>query len=230
MNENQQIHQLILQKKFQEAEQRLMSSFKAEPDNADLYYLRGVLKSHQGKLGPAMDDLRFALKTDPKHTDAAVCLSIILNDIGKYDEAKKIFDQANQGLLSKASGDDQEIDKKFSVKHLELGDLYFRHRRFDEAIEEYSKSIALDPTNTHLHIRRAKAFAKKGYISRAIQELQELKMQYPTDPTVRLQLGLLHYSQGNHLDAGLEWEQILEDFPNHKEAHAYLKLVNGLKS
>lgn len=223
----QKIHSFIQEKNFLAAEDLIYSGLKGNPEDSQLFYLRGVLRSFQGRLAPAMDDLKIALQQDPRHTDAAICLSIILNDIGKYDEAKKVFDQANSALLIKSSGDDIEIDRKFSVKHLELGDLYFRHRRYDEAIEEYGKAIALNPTDIHLHIRRAKAFAKKGYVSRAIQSLQELKIQHPTNPTIRLQLGLLHYSQGNVLDAGLEWEQVLENHPENKEAQSYLQLVSG---
>lgn len=221
------IYELILNKDWVAAEGQIVQNLKQTPDDAQLFYLRGFLRSHQGKLSQALDDLKTALEIDPKHTDAAVCLSILLNDIGKYDEAKKIFDRANSSLMIKSAGEDIEIDKKFSVAHLELGDLYFRHRRYDEAIEEYSKAISLYPVDLHLHVRRAKAYAKKGYLSRAIQALQELKIQFPHEPSIRLQLGLLHYSQGNLLDAGLEWEQVLEEFPHHAEAKSYLQLVHS---
>jgi tetratricopeptide (TPR) repeat protein len=133
--------------------------------------------------------------------------------------------QANQSVLLKQVGDDLQIDRRFSIKHFELGDLYFRYRRFDEAIEEYSKAIALDPDQIEMRVKRAKAFAKKGYITRAIQDLQQLKVERPNDLTVRIQLGLLHYSQGNVLDAELEWESVLEIDPVNREAIAYIDMV-----
>lgn len=222
-----EIHQQILSRNFTEAEKRIITALANEPDNADFYYLRGVLRSYQGKLGQSIEDLKTALSYDPKHTDAAVCLSVILNDIGKYDEAKKVFEQANQSVFMKQLGEDEQIDRRFAVKHFELGDMYFRYRRFDESIEEYNKAIILDPTAIPIHIRRAKAFAKKGFITRAIQELQQLKIQYPYELTIRIQLGLLHYSQGNILDAGLEWESVLEADPRHREAMGYLELIKS---
>jgi tetratricopeptide (TPR) repeat protein len=150
---------------------------------------------------------------------------VILNDIGRYSEAKKIFEQANQSVFLKQVGDDLQIDRRFAVKHFELGDLYFRYRRFDEAIEEYNKAILLDPATADMRIKRAKAFAKKGFITRAIQDLQQLKSERPSDLAVRIQLGLLHYSQGNALDAELEWESVTEMDPVHREAIAYLELL-----
>jgi tetratricopeptide (TPR) repeat protein len=211
------------------AEDQLKKGLVAEPDNADFYYLRGLLRSYQGRLVESIEDLRRALSIEPKHTDSAVCLSIILNDIGRYDEAKKVFEQANQSVFLKQIGDDQQIDRRFAVKHFELGDLYFRYRRFDEAIEEYNKAILLDPRTIEMRVKRAKAFAKKGFITRAIQDLQQLKQERPTDLSVRVQLGLLHYSQGNSLDAELEWESVLELDPVHREAIAYLDLIKSTR-
>ena len=225
MNPIQEIQNKLQTKRYREAETLIEKSLFIEPDNSDYFYLRGLLRSYQGKLMESIEDLKRALQLEPKHTDAAVCLSVILNDIGRYDEAKKVFEQANQSVFLKQIGDDEQIDRRFAVKHYELGDLYFRYRRFDEAIEEYNKAILLDPQTAEMRIKRAKAFAKKGFITRAIQDLQSLKNERPADLAVRIQLGLLHYSQGNALDAELEWESVLEMDPVHREAIAYLDLV-----
>ena len=227
MHFTQEIQKKIQSRRFKDAETLIESSLREEPDSADLYYLRGLLRSYQGKLPDSIEDLRHALRLEPRHTDSAVCLSVILNDIGRYDEAKKLFEQANQSVFLKQAGDDEQIDRRFAVKHFELGDLYFRYRRFDEAIEEYNKSILLDPETVELRVKRAKAFAKKGFITRAIQDLQELKNERPRDLSVRIQLGLLHYSQGNTLDAALEWESVTEQDPVHREAIAYLDLLRS---
>jgi tetratricopeptide (TPR) repeat protein len=225
MFSTQEIQKKILQRNYTDAELMIEQGLITEPDNADYYYLRGLMRSYQAKLVDSIEDLKRALHYDPKHTDAAVCLSVILNDIGRYDEAKKIFEQANQSVFLKQIGDDAHIDRRFAVKHFELGDLYFRYRRFDESVEEYNKAILLDPQSIDIRVKRAKAFAKKGFITRAIQDLQQLKVERPTDLTVRIQLGLLHYSQGNVLDAELEWESVLELDPVHREAIAYIDLV-----
>ena len=225
MIQPKEIQLKIQQRAYVDAEKMLEQGLTTEPDNADFFYLRGLLRSYQGKLVDSIEDLRRALHHDPKHTDAAVCLSVILNDIGRYDEAKQIFEQANQSVFLKQIGDDTQIDRRFAVKHFEVGDLYFRYRRFDEAIEEYNKAILLDPQTIEIRVKRAKAFAKKGFITRAIQDLQQLKTERPYDSKVAIQLGLLHYSQGNTLDAELEWESVLESDPVNREASAYLDLI-----
>jgi tetratricopeptide (TPR) repeat protein len=161
-----EIQDLISRREYARAETVLRERLKAQPENADAHYLWGVLNYFQGRLAPTAESLRRALQLDPRHTDAAICLSVLMNDIGRYDDAKKVFEQANQSIAIKQSGQDTDADRKFAVKHLELADF-----------------------------------------------------------TARVQLGLLHYSQGNILDAELEWESILEIEPEHREARAYLDMA-----
>ena len=57
-----------------------------------------------------------------------------------------------------------------------------------------------------------------------MQELEQLKNETPAYTPARIQLGLLHYSQGNQLDAELEWESVLNIDASHREARAYLEM------
>ncbi len=225
LSDDKHIQELISKQDFRQADHLIQEKLKSEPGSADAFYLAGVSHYFQGRIGQAIEAFRKSLSIDPRHTDSAICLSVMLNDIGKYDDAKRVFEQANQSVAHKRLGDDLGVDKKFAVKHLELADLYFRYRRYDEAIEEYGKAALLDPTTLEIRIRRAKSFAKKGFITRAIQELQQLKNEHPDYVPARIQLGLLHYSQGNILDAELEWETISEIEPDNREAQAYLEMA-----
>jgi tetratricopeptide (TPR) repeat protein len=222
---DRRIQELLGRRDFKRAEELIRKRLEAEPDSSDAYYLQGVSLYFQGHLGQAVESFRRSLELDPRHTDSAICLSVLFNDIGKYDEARKVFEQANQSVAHKRTGDDLDVDRKFAVKHLELADLYFRYRRYDEAIEEYGKAALLDPQTLEIRIRRAKAFAKKGFTTRAIQELQQLKNEHGDYVPARIQLGLLHYSQGNVLDAELEWEAVADFDPTNREAQAYLEMA-----
>ncbi len=229
---DQEIQELLNQRHFDKAKTLIDGWIEQEPDSADAFYFLGVAFYFQGQLGQTVEHLKKALSLDPHHTDASICLSVLYNDIGKYDDAGKVFEQANQSVSQKEKSGTDEVDKKFAVKHLEIADLYYRYRRFDEAIEEYSKAILLDPSTLDIRIRRAKAYAKKGFSTRSLQELQQLKREHPDFLPGKLQLGLLHYSQANILDAELEWEGVLEQEPMNREALAYLEMArkNRVKS
>jgi tetratricopeptide (TPR) repeat protein len=228
---DQEIQDLLSRRELGRAESLIHERLRETPESADAHYLMGVLQYFRGQVGPTVESLRRALSLDPRHTDAAICLSVLFNDIGKYDDARKVFEQANQSVARPAaSGGDPEVDRKFAVKHLELADLYFRYRRYDEAIEEYGKAALLDPVTLDIRIRLAKAFAKKGFVTRALQELQQLKSEHPRFIPARLQLGLLHYSQGNILDAELEWEGVMDVEPRNREAQAYLEMAKKART
>jgi tetratricopeptide (TPR) repeat protein len=228
--QDQVIQDLINKREFQQAESLANEKIRREPDEPDGYYFKGVIQYFQGQIGPTIENLKRALSLDPRHTDAAICLSVLYNDIGRYGDAKGVFDLANQSVAHRRGSDDWGINKKFAVKHLEIADLYFRYRRYDEAIEEYSKAILLDPTSYELRIRRAKSFAKKGFVTRALQELQQLKHEQPDFLPARIQLGMLHYSQGNVLDAEIEWESTLDIEPTNRDATAYLEMAKQARS
>ncbi len=225
--EDRQIQDLLMRREYLEAGRLIGQRLEGSSSDADAWYLSSVMNYFQGKVGRAVADLRKCLELNPRHTDGAICLSVLLNDVGNYGDAKRVFEQANQSVTARGNGADAEIDKKFSVKHLELADLYFRYRRYDEAIEEYGKAAVLDPITFEIRIRRAKAFAKKGFLTRSLQELRQLKTEHPDYFPARIQLGLLHYSQGNVLDAELEWESILEFDSSHREAKTYLEMARA---
>lgn len=222
---DRRIQDFLNRKDYGRAESLIREKIAKEPTGADGYYLMGVLCYFQGHVGPTITALKKALELDPRHTDAAICLSVLLNDLGKYDDAKKIFEQANYSVVHRKEGVVSGVDQKFAVKHLELGDLYFRYRRYDESIEEYSKAALLNPFHFETRIRRAKAYARKGFVSRALQDLQALKHEHPEYMPGRIHLGLLHYSQGNLIDAELEWEEAVRRQPNHAEAVGYLSMI-----
>lgn len=183
----------------------------------------------RGELGKAIKAFSRVLELDPNHTDAAISLSVIYNDIGKYEEAKAIFEKANnqvkntqgQGLA------DPHLNKKFSLKHYEIAEMYASYGRYDEALFEYNKAATLDSDNLEIRIKIAKNYTKKGFTSKAFEELKRLKNEQPGYMPARIALGLLYYGNGNVVEAQAEWQNVLSREPNHSEATMYVNLSRG---
>jgi tetratricopeptide (TPR) repeat protein len=210
--------------------QRICEKILSQPGSIEsekivAHHFLGVSYYLQGKLSQSIEQFKKALSIDPKFTDSAISLSVLYNDIGKYDEAKKIFQVANQALQLKRQGFDPSLDRKFALKHIEMGDLYFKYHRYDEAMEDYSKALSLDSTFLDVRIKIAKALAKKGFTTRAVQELSQLCREHPEFLQGRLQLGLMHFSLGNVIDAQLEWEKALQENPDNPEIQNYLDMI-----
>lgn len=198
------------------------------PRHTEAFFYMGNIFHIEGELGKAIKAFNKVLSFDPNHTDASISLSVILNDIGQYEEAQKIFEQANKKVKNKDQGvADPHINKKFSLKHFELAEMYFSYQRFDEALFEYNKAIGLDPDNLEIRIKLAKVYSKKGYLSKAFEELRRLKAEAPNYIPARVALGLLHYGKGNTIEAQTEWQSALHKDPSNQELQMYINLSNG---
>ena len=183
----------------------------------------------RGELGKAIKAFQRVLELDPHHTDAAISLSVIYNDIGKYEEAKAIFEKANNQVKNtQGQGlSDPHLNKKFSLKHYEIAEVYASYGRYDEALFEYNKAAHLDPDNLEIRIKIAKNYTKKGFTSKAFEELKRLKNEHPGYMPARIALGLLFYGNGNIIEAQAEWQNVLSREPSHAEAIMYVNLSRG---
>jgi tetratricopeptide (TPR) repeat protein len=209
---------------FKAALEVLLDLIEVDGKNTEGFFLLGNIFHQRGEIGKAIKAFQKTLELDPNHTDAAISLSVVYNDIGKYEEGQKIFSKAQERVKSKNQGVDPHINKKFSQRHYELAEFYMTYQRYDEALFEYNKAIQLDRDNLEARIKIAKVYAKKGFTNKAIEELKTLKNEHPTYIPGFLALGVLHYGNGNVLDAQSEWEKVLSKEPFNKQAAMYLNL------
>jgi tetratricopeptide (TPR) repeat protein len=195
-------------------------------NNTEAYFLLANVFHIRGEIGKAIKAFQKTLELDPYHTDAAISLSVIFNDIGRYEEAKTIFDKANgQVKNSHQQGlSDPHLNRKFSLKHYELAEMYSSYGRAEEALFEYNKASTLDPDNLEIRIKVAKTYTKKGFISKAFDELKRLKNEQPGYMPARIALGLLYYGNGNIIEAQAEWQNVLNREPSQPEALMYINL------
>lgn len=218
---------LFQNKKYPESIEKLHLFLKSTPDHVEGLFLLANIYYIVGEVKKSITYFQKVLQLDLHHTEANIGLSVIYNDIGQYDKAKSLFKNAEsyvEGPQGVQGLKDPHINKIIAKKHMELGDLYLRYQRFDEALMEYEKAIKLDPKNLFFKIKKAKAFAKGGFIAKAFEELRTLKRLFPEFIPGRVSLGLLFYSRGQVLEAQNEWKTVLSKDPENKDALMYIKL------
>ncbi len=195
--------------------------------NPEVYQMLATIYYDQGKFTKAIQTFKRALEIDPSYTDASVGLSIILNDLGKYEEGREVFEKAQKFLEERKLKKDPYIDEKLASKHEELADLYFQYKRFDESLEQLLKAENLSARKPEIQMRIAEVYIQIGNSERAIQGLRMLLKEYPQFTLAKMKLGQIYYNNNNIAAAVEQWESVLSKDPLHKEALRFLKMAQA---
>lgn len=212
---------------YKTAEPMLSQLLLKNGRNPEIYQMLATIFYDKGQFNKAIKTFKRALEIDPTYTDASVGLSIILNDLGRYEEGKKIFLDAQAELERKSGKTDPYIDEKIASKHEELGDLYFQYKRYNEALEQFLKALQLSSRKPELTMRLSETFVKLNQADRAIKELKALVKDYPQFIPARMKLGIIYYNANNLAEATEQWENVLMKDPHHSEALRHLKMAQA---
>ena len=214
--------------KYNLAEPILNQLILKNAKSPEVFHMLGTIYYDQGKFNKAIRAFRRALELEPTYTDASVGLSIILNDLGKYEEGRKVFDDARELLAKQAATDDPYINEKFSIKHDELGEMYSQHQRYKEALEQYYKALALSNRKPELTMKIVECFLRLEQPEKALKELRGLIKEYPGFLSARVRLGKVLYDGGDVEGAIEQWEAATQRDPNHGEAQRLLRQAQAL--
>jgi tetratricopeptide (TPR) repeat protein len=195
--------------------------------NPEVYQMLATIFYDKGQFSKAIKTFKRALEIDPTYTDASVGLSIILNDLGKYEEGKQVFFDAQAQLEKKTGKQEPCVDEKLASKHEELADLYYQYKRYNEALEQLLKAQKLSSRKSEITLRVAEVNVQLGQPERAIKDLKTLIREYPHLIPARLKLGAIYYNSNNIAEATEQWENILIRDPQHPEALRYLKMAQA---
>lgn len=194
--------------------------------NAEIYQMLATIFYDKGQFNKAIRTFKRALEIDPTYTDASVGLSIILNDLGRYEEGQQIFEEAQKLLERKSGKMDSYVEEKIASKHEELADIYFQYKCYKESLDQLFHAQKLTSRKAEIAMRIAECYVKLDDSDRAIRELKALIREYPHFIPARLKLGIIYYNLNNLAEATEQWENILMRDPQHPEALKYLKMAN----
>src|SRR3954464_4297987 len=84
--------ELFAENKYRGAEPLLQQLILLNSKVPEVFQMLGTIYYDQGKFNKAIRSFKRALELDPTYTDASVGLSIIYNDLGRYEEGKEVFE------------------------------------------------------------------------------------------------------------------------------------------
>jgi tetratricopeptide (TPR) repeat protein len=189
----------------------------------EIFHILGTIYYDRNQFSKAIKHFQRALEVDPLYTDASVGLSLILNDLGRYEEGRNVFEAAQKALAeSKKRQADPYIEEKLAKQHLALGDIYFQYERYGEALEQLYKAFGLSQ-KPEIKLKIIDCYVKKGETEKAIRELKVFVKENPANTKAQTWLGLLLYSSKRVADAVDQWEKVLYRDPQNEEAKKYIR-------
>lgn len=193
---------------------------------ADVYDMLGVIAHQQGHLDQAEQMFRQALQLNPAYTEAALNLAVIYNDLGKYADAREVYERMIAARSTSALALDPFVKGKIANMHADVGRAYEEAGLFDGAIAEYRKALALCPTFADIRTRLGMSLRSAGDTAGSVSELELVKTQNPRYVLARLHLGMAHFSAGRRQAAEREWQDVLALDPTNKFARMYLAMLS----
>ena len=209
------------------AERLLREALAGGAKYPDIYYTLGLIEHHRGNFRQAVEQFERAIAANPDYTEALLSLSITLNDMGRYDEARAAYEKAAE-ILSRHGAPPREnlFRGRIANLHKELGELYLALGQHGEAIAEYRKAIAVAPWYPDLRVRLVVALREAGRAAEALSEADAFLSHSPGNAPALVQKGILHYLAGDKGRARSAWEEALYREPLNKIVQVYLNTLD----
>jgi len=175
------------EKRLPESAARIDAAIAADPGNAKLQQLGGVLAEMTGRTADAETRYKKAIELDPADLTGYERLARFYSATGRLEETVKTWEKA------------AEVHPDQANVHHFLGVLYELGGRRELAQQRYEDAIRLDPKLSEAKNNLAYLFAETGQnLDRALDLAQEAKTQLPENASVADTLGWVMHKRGMH--------------------------------
>jgi tetratricopeptide (TPR) repeat protein len=193
---------------------------------ADVHHLLGVSLSLLGQADRALGELGRALELNPQYVEALIHQGLVLNELGRTEEAQEAFGRAAEHLAKPTAGLPSPVAAQLANRHAELAETYAAAGALNRAIEQYQLALELGPVFHDLRYRMARLLLEAGRPLEAREALEEVVRARPNFVDAEAALGLAHYLSGDAGGARSIWQACLARRPENARVEAYLAMLS----
>lgn len=207
----------------------LLNSLVAQKvQRAEVHHIFGSIYYERGQFKDSISSFKRALQLNPDFTDSAVGLSVVLNDLGKYEQAQHVFLTA-QKRLNKSEEKSVFSNRKTNIanKHLELADLYAEDNQALKAVEQIIRYEEILQETTETVFKKVRLLKGVGKFGLASKILKDWVVYGQKNVDLLYEMAEIYYLDRKPLAALSACEKALALDSNHKQT---LELYNKLKS
>jgi tetratricopeptide (TPR) repeat protein len=217
------------EKDFPRAERLLREAVEGGAVYADIFHTLGLIHHQWGDFDQAIEYFEKGLAVNPAYTEALLSLSITLNELGRYEEAKEAYRRANASIAPpahEAPAQGNLFRGKIANLHAELAELYQALGQNDDSVREYRQALTVAPGFPDLRIRLAAVLRESGRLEDALAETGRVVAENPDNVAGLTQQGIVNFLLGRKSDARRDWEAALFRDPLNKLVQLYLNTLD----
>jgi tetratricopeptide (TPR) repeat protein len=192
---------------------------------ADCHHLLGLCYAMLGQSHRALEHFGQALELNPRYIEAHIHRGILLNDLGRTEEAAEAFRLAATHNASQSSGFPTHVAANLANHHAQLAAAYAEAGAITLAIEQYQRAVALGPNFADLRYKLARVLLEAGDVLSAREELERVVADRPNFVDALASLGLARYLSGDATGAQQVWHECLLARPKNARVEAYLAML-----
>lgn len=193
---------------------------------ADVHNMLAFILHDRGDRIGAEQHFRFAVEINPQYMEALLNLAVVCGELGKYEEAHRIYHRIRE-LEGREKIMDPLVRGKLANMHAELAQAYVEADCPSEAIDELRKAIRWCPNFADLHVKLGSIFKDHNKPEQAREHFATACTVNPKYVPARVLLGMTLFSLHQIDDAIAEWNAALAIEPENKNAQMYLRMAEA---
>lgn len=204
-------------------------------------YVKGCALRSEGKTEQALTAFRIVLKRNPNHKGALVQMGACLEDLGKGDEAEKVYldllridpkyISAKRNLAQMHSRNEvfRPVSRRRTLKKIMLqrGLQALNQKNYQNARTIFRMAQGMWPKDPYPPLYSAIALERSGQSKQATEAYRRLCDQFPKFVPARVNLILLLLEVGDRTSAEREVLAGLEALPGNKQFNYLARVAKG---
>ena len=154
--------------------------------------------------------------TGDEITDNLICLAYVFVNTSQHENAETLFRLILQYREDAAAA------------LIGLGSIHAMHRRYELAIADFSKAIAIDKTVADAWKRRGQTRAAAGEVKSALRDLTQALELSQSDPDIYNQRGLVYHQIRDYKSAVVDFRTALKKGMSTAALFNYVGMCEGL--
>ena len=203
----------------------LEEAVRGEHAFPDAYNLLGLSLALIGRQADALAALDRAVSLNPRYVEAHLNRALVLNALGREDEARDAFDAAERSGREDHTGLPTVVANRLANAHADLAKIYLEAGSRGDAVAQLRRALELRPAYPDLRLSLARILLEGGENAAAARELEAVLEARPDLLDAMLLRGLCAYLEGDLGAAGSAWARAAERYPDEPRVQVYRAML-----